>query len=479
MLSVISNLAAMNAQRQFNITGGSIKKSMEKLSSGYRINRAADDAAGLTISEKMRSLIRGMNQGSDNIQDGISVMQIADGALAEVHGMLHRMTELSVKASNGTNTPADRQAIQSEMNELSAEITRIGKTTEYNTLHILDDITETDGDGKITTLVSCDSANKGYFGEAIKVGNSWFSAATVDFSGINENNINRLNDGGFSFCCSRGCGEVFDFKFKTDGTPTSATNLSGKVHHYYTVDIRGCRSGEDIVNKIFNAVRTYPPTNNSPESVNMLPGAVAVSHSNNMVKTADGKGLTIYSNRRVASYGSYLETGYSSEEAAKNAYPLPNYPASSSHAGSIDCTSLTRIVSEDVTNRFRIQCSNITDDCEYIETYRMNATVLGVDFVNVSTENAARGSIAQIDRALDRVSWMRSAYGAFQNRLEHSYDNNNNKAENMTAAESRIRDTDMAKEMVRFSISNILSQVGNAMLSQASQEPQAILKLLQ
>ena len=122
----------MNAQRQFNITGDSIKKSMEKLSSGYRINRAADDAAGLTISEKMRSLIRGMNQGSDNIQDGISVCQIMDGALAETHDIMHRMTELSVKASNGTLCPEDRQAIQSEMNQLIRELDRTAESTVFN-----------------------------------------------------------------------------------------------------------------------------------------------------------------------------------------------------------------------------------------------------------------------------------------------------------------------------------------------------------
>ena len=468
----------MNAQRQFNITGATIKKSMEKLSSGYRINRAADDAAGLTISEKMRSLIRGMNQGSDNIQDGISVMQIADGALAEVHGMLHRMTELSVKAANGTNTPADRQAIQEEINQLSAEITRIGKSTQYNTMNILDDINGDGLDGKITKLVTCESAEKGYFGDAIKVGSYWFPSATVDFSAINSNNIGRLDGGGFSFCCSRGCDEVFDFKFKTDGTPTSASNLSGKVHHKYTVDISGCTSGSEIVDRIFAAVAAYPPINNGSENVNMLAGAVAVSHSNNMLRTADGKGIVIYANRRAVSYGDYSSTGYGSKEEAMNAYPLNNYPANKMHAGSIDCTSLTKIVSEDIVNRFNIVCSNVPNDYETIETYRMNATVLGVDDVNVKTEDNARKALKQIENALAIVSEHRSAYGAFQNRLEHSYANNNNKSENMTAAESRIRDTDMAKEMVTFTTANILSQAGSAMLSQAMQNPQSILQLL-
>ncbi len=464
MLSIANNLGAMNAQRQFNITGASIKQSMEKLSSGYKINRAADDAAGLTISEKMRSLIRGMNQGSDNIQDGISVMQIADGALAEVHGMLHRMTELSIKAANGTNTPADRAAIQEEINQLSAEITRIGKTTEFNTMHILDDIDDNSGD-KVTSLVSCDSADKGYISEAININGDWHSGATMDFSGVNKYNIKSLNGAGFSFHCSAGCQEAFDFKFVTDGTPSSVVGQNnGQGVHQYTVDISNCRNGRDIVNTVYDYVYNNQP-NNGSYNTGTLPG-ISVSHSNVMKKSDDGNGLVIYA---TSSQGS--------KESAETYYK--SRYTNSTKSGAIECKDLTNIKSVAITNRFRIQCSNITDDCEYIETYRMNASVLGVDSVDVSTEEAARSAIAQIDDALDMVSDMRSTYGAFQNRLEHSYANNNNKSENMTAAESQIRDTDMAKEMVAFTASNIMSQAGSAMLSQAMQNPQSILQLLQ
>ncbi len=464
MLSIANNLGAMNAQRQFNITGASIKQSMEKLSSGYKINRAADDAAGLTISEKMRSLIRGMNQGSDNIQDGISVMQIADGALAEVHGMLHRMTELSIKAANGTNTPADRAAIQEEINQLSAEITRIGKTTEFNTMHILDDIDDNSGD-KVTSLVSCDSADKGYISEAININGDWHSGATMDFSGVNKYNIKSLNGAGFSFHCSASCQEAFDFKFVTDGTPSSVVGQNnGQGVHQYTVDISNCRNGRDIVNTVYDYVYNNQP-NNGSNNTGALPG-IAVSHSNVMKKSDDGNGLVIYA---ISPQGS--------KEAAETYYK--SRYTNSTKSGAIECKDLTNIKSVAITNRFRIQCSNITDDCEYIETYRMNASVLGVDSVDVSTEEAARSAIAQIDDALDMVSDMRSTYGAFQNRLEHSYANNNNKSENMTAAESQIRDTDMAKEMVAFTASNIMSQAGSAMLSQAMQNPQSILQLLQ
>ena len=452
----------MNAQRQFNITGASIRKSMEKLSSGYRINRAADDAAGLTISEKMRSLIRGMNQGSDNIQDGISVMQIADGALAEVHDMLHRMTELSIKAANGTNTAADRQAIQEEINELSAEITRIGKSTEYNTMPILDDISKEEGDGKITSLVSSDSAEKGYLCEAIPVNGNYYPGSTIDFSNITAENVKRLNGGGFSFNCSEGCDEVFDFQLTADGSDSFVEGKdNGKDRHFYSIDISECKSGEEVVNTIYEFVNRNQPNGGRYST---SPNGIKVSHSNYMMKTPDGKGLIIYASspRSQEECETYYKTRYTN----------------SHKSGAIDCSSLTRISTNEVVNRFRIQCSNITDDCEYIETYRMNASILGVANINVSTESSAQRSIRRIDNALNRVSEMRSAYGAFQNRLEHSYANNTNKAENLTAAESLIRDTNMATEMVSFTKNNILSQAGTSMLSQAMQNPQSVLQLL-
>lgn len=383
---IAHNLAAMNTQRQYGITTKSRQKNTEKLASGYRINRAADDAAGLTISEKMRSMIRGLNQGSDNIQDGISLLQIADGAMSEINDMLHRMTELSVKAANGTNTLQDREAIQSEISALSSEITRIGKSTEYNTMPILDDVSGMGPSDSITKLVACESADIGYLSEAIKVNGSYFPSATIDFSNIDESNIDRLANGGFSFNCSRGCDEVFDFKFVNDGTASSGTNLTGKVHHYYTVDISSCKTGEDIINAIFSVVKSYPPRGNDSESTNMLPGAISVSHSNNMVRTSDGKGVTIYANRKVMAYGSYSSAGYSTKEEAEKAYPLSfGYYPKSEIAGAIDCSSLSKIVSNELVNEFNIQCSNVTNDCLTIKTHRVNATILGVDALNITT----------------------------------------------------------------------------------------------
>ena len=465
MISVVTNLGAMNAQRQFNITGRSISKSMEKLSSGFRINRAADDAAGLTISEKMRSLIRGMNQGSDNIQDGISMMQVADGALAEVHGMLHRMTELSIKAANGTNTAADRQAIQSEINELSAEITRIGKTTTFNTRHILDNgDPELIDDGSVTQLVKCDSADtdiygRAYMSEAYKDGNGLYHpAAILDFTGLDDSKIRRLDGKSFSFVCGFGCGETFKFTFNDDSTEDTLDKKTVGGTHNYTIGTKDITDGRQLADALYNAVTVHYIEGYSGDYF----GGRYVSHRSGIAKVEDGK-LAVFQEEAVAT-----------PEIASSIYPKGN-----DTQGSIDCSEITAADDgEEWVNQFNIQCSNVSGDCEVIETYRMNAKVLGVDQVDVSTEGAARKAIAKIDKAVDKVSRHRSAYGAFQNRLEHSYANNNNKAENLTAAESRIRDTDMAEEMGSLAKSNILSQAGSAMLSQAMQNPQSVLQLL-
>ena len=265
------NMQAMNANRQLGVTTDSQRKVTEKLSSGYKVNRAADDAAGLTISEKMRSQIRGLTQASSNAQDGISCVQTAEGALTEVHSMLQRMNELAVKAANGTNTSADRLAIQKEVSALTTEISRVAESTEFNTLNLL----------------------KGSFDYAIQVG-----SASVD-------------------------------------------------------------------------------------------------------------------EQRIG-----------------------------------------------------------------IKIDAMNATGLGVNGLSVSTSDSARAAISTITKAIAKVSSQRSDLGAIQNRLEHTIANLDNVVENTTAAESQIRDTDMAKTMVEYTKNNILSQAGTAMLAQANQSTQNVLSLL-
>ena len=458
---VTHNLLAMNASRMFSITDASQKKNVEKLSSGFKINRAADDAAGLTISEKMRSLVRGLNQGSDNIQDGISLIQIADGALSEVNSMLHRMTELSVKSANGTNTSEDRRAIQKEIGQLAAEITRVGKNTTFNTMHILDDAFGSDLEGKVTELVSSPAAETGHMTEAYNDNGTWHAAATLDFSGVNSSNIKNLNNQYFSFTCSQSCSEAFKISFNI-GKGNSTSNLEGAVEHQYSIDIKGCNSGADLVNRIMTYVSANPSSKSSgSENISPISGALGVSHSNSLLR--DGNKLVILDN-----------AGTASKEVA-----LAKWKNSTSPYGAVDCSSITKTTSEEIINEFPIQCSNVIGDDEIIRTRRMNAQILGVDDLDLSTVDGSLEALDKIKLANSKVGDQRSELGAYQNRLEHSYDNNNNKAENTQAAESRIRDTDMATEMMKYTKNSILAQAGQAMMAQANQSTQGVLSLLQ
>lgn len=459
---VAHNLLAMNAQRQYGVVTDSKKKSTEKLSSGYRINRAADDAAGLTISEKMRSQIRGLNMGSSNIQEGISLIQVADGALSEVNDMLHRMTELSIQSANGTNTNEDRQAIQQEINEIVKEIDRIKDSTEYNTMPIFDDMYGIDVEGSVTNLVSSPSADKGYLSEAYLDNGNWYSSSSLDFSNVNSKNINKLNGAGFGFNCSQNCSEAFSIEFRTDGTPSSASNLSGSGTHKYIIDIKDCKNGSDVVNAIFGYVSNNLPT--TSHSGNSISGGLYVSHSNVLVK--DGNTLHI--------------VGTSSKGSKENAetYYSTRYNTSSYKSGAVNCSDLANIISDEKINTVNIQCSNNVDDFLSFDIPWMNSTILGINGLNVANQSTAKSAINTISKANDTISSMRSELGAAQNRLEHAYNNNTNKAENTTAAESRIRDTDMAEEMMKLTKENILAQASEAMMAQANQSTQGVLNIL-
>ena len=286
------NMTAMNANRQLGITTSAQAKSSEKLSSGYKINRAGDDAAGLTISEKMRSQIRGLNKASDNAQDGVSLIQVAEGALSETHSILQRMNELATQAANDTNTTADRNAIQSEINQLTSEIDRIQSTTQFNTMNLIDG---------------------SYTAKNLQVGSLSGQAILVSIENMN------------------------------------ATSLFGGSN---------------------SAVSSVSDVNTS----------------------------------NLGSYNNKL---------------------------------------------------------------------------SVSSFDNAGSAMKSIQSAIALVSNQRSNLGAVQNRLEHTIANLDNISENTQSAESRIRDTDMAEEMVNYSKNNILAQAGQSMLAQANQSTQGVLSLLQ
>lgn len=409
------NLTAMNSNRMLGVTTSTQAKSTEKLSSGYKINRAADDAAGLSISEKMRKQIRGLTQASSNAQDGISAVQTAEGALNEVQDMLQRMNELAVKAANGTNSEDDRNYIQDEVNQLIKEIDRVSTTTKFNETYLL----KGDDTVKFTAPGTNLTAAKGTDGDA---DNQQTYTLTIAAN-----------------------------SFKTEGGKSDVTfSLMGKN---FSVRLEETDDNNTLATKLTKAMNENQITDSSV-------GAFKATVANNVITlTAEKNGVV--ADTKVIKDGAEL--------TAKG----------------------TGVLTLDL----HVGADSTSDNQISVDIKQMSATVLGLKtgnsttgddtgnldtlLVNGKNDKHARDAIDTIAAALQEVSKQRSALGAAQNRLEHTIANLDNVVENTTSAESSIRDTDMATEMVKYSNNNILAQAGQAMLAQANQSNQGVLSLLQ
>ena len=387
------NMSAMNANRMLGVTSSAQSKSTEKLSSGYRINRAADDAAGLSISEKMRKQIKGLTQASTNAQDGISCVQTAEGALTEVHSMLQRMNELAVQASNGTMSEDDRQNVQDEVDQLISEIDRVSEATKFNETYLLKgDENKTD----ITNTVY--SKPQMSLVEAAMASGSTLKAGTMSAAGVTK------------YTFSTGLAEG-----STWGGKKVVANNAGAGE----IDLDEAKKEElEAMNKVID---TY----SSEMGIDKIT----------------------------------LAAGDNNVQSKANTFTYHDSVSLSLHVGA----------DAEGTNKISLEVAS------------MNSDSLGIKGLKVSgkTSLQATGAIDTISDAVSKVSKQRSALGAVQNRLEHTISNLDNVAENTTSAESRIRDTDMAKEMVEYSKNNILMQAGQSMLSQANQSNQGVLSLLQ
>ncbi len=458
-MSVQTNMQAAFASRYVGMSAGRLAKSSEKLSSGYRINRAADDAAGLAISEKLRRQVRGLSQGSKNVQEGVSLCQVADGALSEVTAMLHRMTELSVKAANATLDAEDRDAIQQEIRQLSLEISRVGKNTTFNENPIFDDPI---GGPRFREehLVSSPAADSGHLTESYQtLDGQYHPAATLDFSNVNAGTIGMLDGKSFSFTCSAACAEAFEFTF--DNTipysASSASDLNGTVTHKYVIGIDGTTSGSELVSHLYDFVSTHMPNGNVPAPN----GELLVSHSNYLSRMGADK-LALYSYRT-------FPTAAEAESF---------YQGSTSPYGAVNSTDLVGITYQVEDRGIWIQSGTDPWVGMNVEIGRMNADIIGVGDVDVRTVAGANAGIEKIENALQVISKERANIGAQQNRLEHALNNNEATVENTQAAESRLRDADMSKELMEHSIQNILQQAGQNMLAQANQNAGMVLSLL-
>ena len=481
------NMQAANANRMLNVTTGQQAKSTEKLSSGYRINRAADDAAGLTISEKMRKQIRGLDRASTNAEDGVSSVQTAEGALTEVHSMLQRMNELATQAANGTNSKdSDRQAIQDEIDQLTTEIDRVSETTKFNETYLLkgDAGTKTinmkahdaglkgtltdNGDGTATFVmdalnagdkVSIGGKNYTIGGEDADV-TSMLTAAGITGKAGDKVTINgkeytffdKASDGKTALTNTGYYETAPDKADATTASPTYADNtaivgatgtISVGTKSVTKMKDAGADGIDDTDTTVISKKKAYELASKELLKANQIGDTegnakVGVGAVDTAVDLTNGNGTF------------KIQTG-----SAKVANTL----SFSLHVGS----------DADMTNKIQVDIDS------------MDSASLGIKGINVKDDsgNAATYAIDAISDAISKVSSQRSSLGAVQNRLEHTINNLDNVVENTTTAESRIRDTDMASEMVNYSKNNILAQAGQSMLAQANQSNQGVLSLLQ
>ncbi len=638
------NMQAMNANRMLNVTTGQQAKSTEKLSSGYRINRAADDAAGLTISEKMRKQIRGLDQASTNAQDGVSAVQTAEGALTEVHSMLQRMNELAVQASNGTNAESDRQAIQDEISQLTTEIDRVAETTKFNETYLLkgntsgtssakyvnahdaglagklvdngdgtakftlnkaledgDKVTiagteytigsttaSADGYGKLATLADKtlnvgDSVTKAdgttytlvdkaenkaanfETGDKIKIDGKEYTIdgtktdltadklTAADAEKLVSEALQNGKEASFTskaadkgiyaagatvdikIVSSLATGEVSSletFTGHTAGDPLKTSAFMTKAGAGTalaagdTVTIKGqstvataeepaaMKNIKDVVKQLQNgdtvqigtttAMKIADKTNVGANEYAIDDVLALLNDQDAVTITAtsqEGKNALAAAGLKTATKYTAVETKVVSDEqnvlSVKDAYKMmAEELAKASSVGTDKGSEAT--VTSDNSGSFTIKKGSVEvkdslaiglhvgADADMtnkitVNIESMSAAGLGIKGINVSDDSgvSATYAIDAIADAVSKVSSQRSALGAVQNRLEHTIDNLDNVVENTTSAESRIRDTDMAEEMVNYSKNNILAQAGQSMLAQANQSTQGVLSLLQ
>ncbi|MBI4857128.1 MAG: flagellinolysin [Acetobacterium woodii] len=562
------NIAALNTYQKLNQNNGLASKALEKLSSGQSINRAGDNAAGLAISEKMRGQIRGLDQAGANAKDAISLIQTAEGALGETHSLVQRMRELSVQAANDTNTTDDRGEIQKEIDQLVAEVDRIGNNTEFNTKKLLNQGNASVNAADQQNLMS--SLKKWWLDEAENLvsasyGDLWGATPKVDLT------VEFFNDASDQTAASVG-GTATDMTLRinlayaqptdtqdggtapqyvdrviahemTHAVMMATTNMSalptwfiegvaefthggderlesamaslgsitGVVANFGTGVASDWDGSSDDYGSAYLAVRymdrqikgaggagvqdvlQYLATHagstldDALGSVNtfaiFLDAAQFATHFSLAVNDASYGGLT----NILLDAGAETDTGAAigldaNGGAAKNAEDIMPESAGPGAPEMDQPMSHFNIIWPDLSasaaQSFSIQVGANTGQTMDIQTSDMRASALGLSGLKVDSRTAADAAISTCDTAIGQVSAERSRLGAYQNRLEHSIKNLETASENLTSSESRIRDVDMAKEMMQFTKTNILSQAAQSMLAQANQQPQNILKLL-
>lgn len=596
------NISALNTYRQLSLNNSNAAKSIEKLSSGYRINRAGDDAAGLAISEKMRGQIRGLNMAAKNAQDGISLIQTAEGALNETHAILQKMRELAVQAANDTNTQEDRAEIQKEINQLTSEINRIGNTTEFNTMKLLNGDRAISYTTAASSVVESTSITDGIGGDVTVT-----SALGVTVGGTTEEKVawQKAIAGGIVIGKDASADEKIDWEnidLDEDATVTlertadgdlkialAATDGDGNVYSHevtFALDAMEAAASDGIYSAQFHGVSfdlDLAEFANAGATTTELDLTKAVDNDESDVRGTYGLKHDFTDSAQAAIFNSFsidgtnaalagissleisfdgtdvVVTGYAADgttELLNSTITLAAAPATAGNkfaydengiafefeliadaagdditeftTNKIDISSLVAQVTTSLTTvpgattvaadkSLRMQIGANNGQAMAIDIADMRSLALGISSntagetktvqdsmgndttakytaianvtkgtdntaieyaLDVSTSDNAAAAIKVLDDATATVSSERAKLGAFQNRLEHTINNLGTSAENLTAAESRIRDVDMAKEMMEFTKNNILVQAAQSMLAHANQQPQGILQLL-
>ena len=587
------NLMAMNSNRMLGITTGSQAKSTEKLSSGYKINRAADDAAGLSISEKMRKQIRGLSQASLNAEDGISAVQTAEGALNEVQDMLQRMNELAVKASNGTMSENDRTYIQNEIDQLVTEIDRVSETTKFNETYLLKGDKEESKGTDVSGIIGGGTNAVVKEGETVEArGNIYQNqfkktttslatgteeTATIKYKDADGNTrtkditfkvgdqettaknfVDAINaDAELSsvFKATVGEGGRFEIESLADGTETD--NKKNVLDSTKGIEFKSANTTGDRVTELVTAAGTQIDATQGAYTLEV--GKVTVTETDGTAISAamnlkdgdsitiDGKTYTYDANKAATSTANTFKTLGDLQELLGDDYEIDlkivgtkvetEYDAQTKQVGNAiksdvdvsiktDATTAAKKLDELVQTDFdgaadlkyvakaanktavdfedmkvvlnivrkadaktdvnalnfslQVGADTTEENKISVDIESMSAKSLGIKGLKVDGKTSANAdkAVDTIAAAIQKVSTQRSALGAVQNRLEHTIANLDNVVENTTAAESQIRDTDMATEMVKYSNNNILAQAGQAMLAQANQANQGVLSLL-
>jgi len=493
-----TNMASINAQQNLNKTNNAMQSSLEKLSSGYRINSASDDAAGLAISQKMQGQISGLNQASQNAQTAVSLIQTADGSLNETQSILQRMRELAVQSSSDSNTSDDRSKIQIEVDQLSKEITRISNTTQFNTQNLLAgglndtfQIGANEGQNISLSVGAMDAYSLGVTGNSSSVQN--FSGVAVGIQGLT--NLSRgfaaSTTSGFQIVVTKTAANASGVTVsKSAGTGTSTrsqvtvigSGFTGTTNATYQVRVSAVKSNASGVGSATQIQYSTDNTNWTTASLN----SSGVAKIDGMTfKVASGTSSASFAVGDTFGFNTTAATAtFQLEDAASGAIGGPVSVTNGSSSAVIGDAKGDQSVTVNYsfgklsggTATFGVQVNN-SFAATTVEG-QVTSDAVAQNGIDVTTQDSASKAITAIDNALSAVSAERAKLGAYQNRLTDSSDNLTTSANNLTAANSVITNVDMAAEMSKFTQSQVLSQAGVAMLAQANQAPQAILKLL-